>query len=117
MFDVKKPYSKTVSYAVETVKNFIDSNPFTRKSTDDFAAETGINRSLLQKAFKSIYKKQIKQYQFEKRMDAACELLREGRFIKKEISQKCGYDNPNNFCNAFKKMYNMSPSQWQQANC
>lgn len=110
------PYSTTVAHAVETVKAFIDSHPFTRKSTDDFAADTGVNRNLLQQGFKHKHKKRIKEYQFEKRMEAACELLLEGRLIKKEISLKCGYENANNFSNAFKKKYKMSPSQWQQAN-
>jgi two-component system, response regulator YesN len=117
MLQVTKPSSITISHAVESVKIFIDKNPLTRKSTEDFADETGINRNLLQKWFKSTHKKTIKEYQYEKRMGAACEMLKEGRFIKKEISQKCGYDNANNFSNAFKKRYGMSPSQWQKTNC
>jgi AraC-like DNA-binding protein len=116
MFQVKQTYSPNVARAAASVKNIIDSDPLARKSTEDLAAEIGINRNLLQKAFKAIYKKRIKEYQFEKRMEAACEMLRNGRLIKKEISSKCGYDNPNNFSNAFKKMYNMSPSQWQRLN-
>lgn len=110
------PCSTAVAHAVEIVKAFIDSHPFIRKSTDDFAAETGVNRNLLQQGFKHFHKKTIKEYQFEKRMEAACQLLLEGRLIKKEISQKCGYDNPNNFSTAFRKRFDMSPSQWQQAN-
>jgi AraC-like DNA-binding protein len=116
MLQVKQTYSSIVTCAAESVKNSIDTNPLARKSTEDLAAEIGINRNLLQKAFKTIYKKRIKEYQFEKRMEAACEMLKNGRFIKKEISRKCGYDNPNNFSNAFKKMYKMSPGQWQQVN-
>jgi AraC-like DNA-binding protein len=116
MSQVKAPYSTTIADAVKSVKKFIDSNPLTRKSTEDFAAETGVNRNLLQKVFKSTHKKRIKEYQFERRMEAACEMLKEGHFIKKEISVKCGYKNANNFSKAFKKKYNMSPSQWQNIN-
>jgi AraC-like DNA-binding protein len=116
MLPVKKPYSITLAHAVESVKNFIDNNPLKRKSTEDFAAEAGINRNLLQKGFKAFHKKRIKEYQFEMKMEAACGMLKEGRLIIKEISQKCGYDNANNFTSAFRKRYNMTPSEWQKIN-
>jgi AraC-like DNA-binding protein len=110
----KKPYTKAVETAVEKVKTFIDCNPTSRKSTDDFAEQFGVNRNDLQKGFKIIHKKRIKDYQFEKRMEAACEMLKQGTLIKKEISDKCGYENPNNFSSAFKKKYKMTPSKWQE---
>jgi len=109
----KKPYTKAVEVAVEKVKTFIDNNPTTRKGTDDFVEEYGVNRNDLQKGFRIIHNKTIKEYQFEKRMDAACEMLKQGTLIKKEISDACGYENANNFSSAFKKKFKMSPSKWQ----
>lgn len=49
-------------------------------------------------------------------MEAACEMLIEGRFIKKEIASLCGYDRSNNFSSAFKKKFKVSPSEWQEMN-
>jgi AraC-like DNA-binding protein len=110
----KQPYPLHVARATTNIKLYIDDNPFCRKSTDELAAHAGLNRNVLQQAFKFIYFKTIKEYQFEKRMKAACELLLEGQLIKKEISRKCGYENANNFSNAFKKLYKMSPSEYQK---
>ena len=110
----KHPYPLPVARATTNAKVYIDGNPFCRKSTDELAALVGLNRNLLQQSFKFTYFKTIKEYQFEKRMQAVCELLLEGKLSKKEIARKCGYENANNFSNAFKKLYKMSPSEYQR---
>ncbi len=114
MSPYKHPFPLPVARATTHVKAYIDLFPFCRKSTDELAAQVGINRNILQQSFKYVNQITIKEYQFKKRMQAVCELLLEGKLSKKEIARKCGYENANNFSNAFKKVYKMSPTEYQR---
>lgn len=49
------------------------------------------------------------------RMQHGTQLLREGMHTIKEVANLCGYDDPNNFCRAFKKMYGMSPGVFKKS--
>jgi AraC-like DNA-binding protein len=46
-------------------------------------------------------------------MEAATEMLDEGRLTKKQIAKRCGYSSYSNFSIAFKRTYKISPSDWQ----
>jgi AraC-like DNA-binding protein len=98
---------------IASVKEFIDSHPLEWKTTDQLAADAAINRKLLQKGFKLIYKINISEYQSQRRMEAASEMLEQGRLSKKQIAKRCGYNSYPNFSIAFKRTYNTSPSDWQ----
>jgi AraC-like DNA-binding protein len=106
--------SSHVLAAVVSVREYIDQHPLQWKTTDELADQATINRKLLQKIFKLYYGVRVSEYQLQKRMEAAAQMLEEGRLSKKQIAAKCGYHMPNNFSSAFKKVYNMSPSDWQQ---
>lgn len=64
----------------------------------------------LKALFKVVYGKSMFQYYQEKQMNLAFELLQSRSKSVKQVSEILGYDNPSNFTNAFKKVYNMLPS-------
>jgi two-component system response regulator YesN len=99
---------------LDMVKGYIDQNPLERKSIEDFTDMAGINRKLLQRNFKQYYGITISEYQLQKKLETAAEMLEEGRLSKKQIAFRCGYHNQNNFSKAFRKQYNISPSNWQR---
>lgn len=107
-------FSQLVLTAIARIKRHIDDHPLDRRSIDELLAMAGMNRSLLQKAFKIIYGDNIKEYRFKKRIEASCELLREGRLNIKQVAQKCGYDDPNSFSTAFRKVFQIAPTIWQR---
>jgi AraC-like DNA-binding protein len=97
---------------ITLVKDYIDKNPLQQKTTDYFADLAGINRKILQKAFKHCYQVTISEYQLQKRMEEAATLLQEGRLTQKQIAFRCGYHNANNFSRAFKKVFKNSPKYY-----
>jgi len=94
------------------VKAYIDKHPLTRKNIDFFVAYTLIYKEELQSLFKRTYQVTIRAYQYQKRMEAAARMLREGRWTLKAIASRCGYRNVNNFSRAFKKKMKLTPTQY-----
>src|SRR5688572_2769457 len=88
---------------LNTVKGYIDQHPLERKRIDYLTDMAGINRKLLQRYFKQYYGYTISEYQLQKRLESAAEMLEEGRLSKKQIACRCGYNNQNNFSKAFRK--------------
>jgi two-component system response regulator YesN len=110
---IKQPLNRHLIASVHQVKDYIDRYPLEWKNLDDLAAMVAINRKKLQQAFKCRFGVNISDYKLQKRMNAAADLLEEGRLSKKQIAYRCGYHKPNNFSIAFKKVYKMSPSDFQ----
>lgn len=106
-------FSKHVLTAISAVKQYIDEHPLEKKDTEDLTSLAGINRNLLQKSFREIYGIKISEYQKQKRMEAAGQMLEDGRLSKKQIASRCGYSRFNNFCRPFRKVYKMTPGEWQ----
>jgi AraC-like DNA-binding protein len=107
-------WSRHVFMAVTQIKTYIDQHPLEWTTIDDLTNLAGINRNLLQKCFKQIYEVKISEYQLLKRMQAAADMLEEGRLTNKQIACRCGYTKPNNFSVAFRKVYKVPPGTWQK---
>ena len=105
-------WSRHVFMAVTRIKTFIDQHPLEWTTIEEFTSLAGINRNLLQKSFKQIYEVKISEYQLQRRMQSAADMLEEGRLTNKQIAYKCGYNKPNNFSAAFRKVYKVPPGAW-----
>lgn len=101
-----------ITETIATVKELIDNHPLEWRTTDQLATEAAINRKLLQKGFKQLHQMNISDYQLQRRMEAATEMLEQGRLSKKQIAKRCGYNSYSNFSIAFKRTYKISPSDW-----
>ena len=91
------------------------------KNYDD--PELGLSRisekfQISENYFSSLFKKEMKEnfstYLEHLRMVKACELITEGRIPLSQIYQYLGYTNPSSFRRAFRKNYNISPSEMRQ---
>jgi len=109
-----KPVSKLVFEAVLAIKKEIDSQPLQRKSIPQLISPYPFGRNILERNFKDITGKTIIRYQLEKRMEAACELLQEGDMNIQQTAIRCGYRDQANFATDFKKIFKLSPSEWQR---
>jgi len=106
-------FKKYIIDAVTSVKNEIDKDPLQKKELTQLALDAGVGRNLLQKSFKGLFGTGIKEYQFQKRMESAKNMLEEGRLTRKQIAYRCGYRSPNNFSIAFKNYYGISPNEFR----
>lgn len=75
------------------------------------AQKVNMSPTKLKRLFKEVYGKSMFQYYQEKKMGIAFEFLKNDTKSVKEIAEILGYENPSNFTNAFKKVYDILPSQ------
>jgi len=103
--------TRQVIAAVTKVTKYINEHPLEDKTTTDLAELAGISRNLLQKAFKMITGKHIKEYYISRRMIAAMELIEEGMAIR-QVARLCKYQSHSAFTTAFKNKFGISPIVW-----
>jgi AraC-like DNA-binding protein len=66
--------------------------------------------------FKTLYGLPVYEYFQKNRMAYARSLIQDGEHAIKEVGMMIGYSNLGHFAAAFKKEYNMLPSEWLHAN-
>ena len=71
----------------------------------------GISRSLLHVKMKSLINISMGDYIRRKRIDRACQLLRQGYNVS-ETTYRIGFADPNYFSKIFKKHIGVSPSEY-----
>ena len=74
----------------------------------------GLNECRLKYGFKEVYNKTIFQYLFEHKMNLAQKLLLDTDCTIFEIANQCGYDEPANFSNAFKRKFGIYPREFRK---
>jgi AraC-like DNA-binding protein len=112
---MKKPthLNKYARDAIHGVKEFIDQQPFGKKNVIELALDAGIGRNTLQKGFKHLFGSRVNEYQKKKRMEVAIAILEDGHLTIQQVASRCGYRSQSSFTRAFKDIYNMTPSEWQ----
>ena len=113
--ETRKPYSRYVLCAIETIKTHIDAHPFQFKTATALFDHLGTpNRNSIEKAFKDVYGAGIKEYHVRQRLEASKKFLEAG-LTKKQVAHKCLYLSQSAFAAAFKKEFNMTPTDWQMS--
>ncbi len=91
----------------------LHSNP--KFGVEVLANEAGMSRSLLHLKMKKITGLSALEYIKRKRMKKAKRLIKEGKNIS-EVAYQVGYSDPNYFSRAFKKEFNLTPTQYAEEN-
>jgi AraC-like DNA-binding protein len=86
--------------------NLYNPNLYTKMVQDHF----NISQPTLQKLIKEITGHTFLSYVETSRFTRAKELLSEGVFTVREVSEKCGFSSRNSFYKAFKRFYGFPPS-------
>lgn len=107
----EKRFTRHVSMAVKTIKTHIDSHPHHGESIAFLAARAGISRNTLREVFKYRYGIEMREYRLRLRMQLARQLFKEERTIM-EIYLTLNYSSPGTFMKAFKKFYDLTPTEW-----
>lgn len=72
-----------------------------------------VNDSYLSRTFKKEMKKGISEYILEKRLEKACDLLRESNLPNYEVAEQVGIRDPHYFGQCFKKQMKMTANQYR----
>ncbi|MFY0599645.1 MAG: helix-turn-helix transcriptional regulator [Cyclobacteriaceae bacterium] len=93
-------------------ENFLINNidkPFV--GLDELSEKIGISISMLKSDFKTLYGKPVYQYFRSKQMQYARHVLSSGNLSVKDLGIKLGYQSPSKFTSAFKKEFEILPSE------
>jgi AraC-like DNA-binding protein len=94
------------------VEALLTENILTRPPTiDQLAQEAAMSSAKLKKLFKEVYGTSIYAYYQKQRLSVARDMLLSGDYSVKEVGLQIGYSNLSNFAAAFKKEFNLLPSE------
>lgn len=94
------------------VAAYIEDNLSGELSVTLLAEKFGFSRPTLQRNFRRYFRESVYAYIYEKRMEKAEELLRQGGMTVAEIGLEVGYTSLSAFSAAFKKKYRHSPIRY-----
>ena len=100
-------YDKTI----EGVLNYINSNLENDLSIDTIASEFFISKYYLMRKFKNQIGSSIHNYVVQKRLILARSLISDGLSMS-SVCSRCGFNDYSSFVRAFKRVYGVSPSNY-----
>ena len=100
-------YDKTI----DGVLNYINSNLENDLSIDTIASEFFISKYYLMRKFKNQIGSSIHNYVVQKRLILARSLISDGLSMS-SVCSRCGFNDYSSFVRAFKKVYGVSPSNY-----
>ena len=83
-------------------------------TVEQVALRLGVTRSTVFRQFKAAYGLSPKDYLNSLRLERACRLLENGRASVKEVAHLSGYESPHHFGRAFRKHFDVSPTQYAE---
>ena len=122
LFDlISEPKLRNEGYSqkklhIESAKEFIRNNYAFDISVIDIASSVGVSPNYLSNIFKEIEDSSPKKYLIDVRMTRAAVLLGSSNIPVKEVGRLCGYPKQLHFSTAFRKRYEMSPSEYRKNN-
>ncbi|SCN22681.1 Chemotaxis protein CheY [Clostridium sp. N3C] len=98
---------------IPMVLEYVNKNYNKEISLKDVANSVNLSYNYLSKIFKDEIGKSFIDYLTELRMEKSMKLLSNGNLSIKEICQQIGYNDPNYYCKAFKKLTGKTPSEYR----
>ncbi len=107
-------YPNIKNSRIQHAVNAILNDPSEFKKVSQLAALCNMPESTFTKTFTKTVGRSPMEYLNEKKLEHSIFFLLESDYTIGEISDRLGYDNQFYFCNRFKKLYKMSPSQYRR---
>lgn len=96
----------------EETKNFILKNFATKITLDEISKELTTNKTKLKTVFKNRFNNSIFAFKTEVQMTEAKKLFSTKQFTIAEVAYRVGYKNPQHFTTAFKKYFDVTPTNY-----
>ncbi|HLV01381.1 MAG TPA: AraC family transcriptional regulator [Acidobacteriota bacterium] len=100
---------------VDRICQFVRSNLDRKIYLREAAIQVGLSEGAFSRYFKSRVGKTFTEFVNEVRVERACRLLSTQGSRITEVAAKCGFDNLSNFNRQFRKIKQMSPSQYRES--
>lgn len=112
--ELQSPDERLMQRIVKIVNENL-SNP--ELTTEMIAQEVGLSRVHLYRKLKELTHQSARNYIRNIRLAKAAELLSHKKMAIAEVAYQVGFANPNNFATAFKEMYGVSPTTYNEQHC
>jgi YesN/AraC family two-component response regulator len=109
--ETEKPLGE-IKTTISDIKTYIE-NHYATTSLEDTAAYVHMNPNYLSRFFKQKTGKNYSDYLLKLKMQKALEFMNNNELKTYHISEKVGYNNPNNFTRAFKKFFGKAPKDYR----
>lgn len=113
------PVALTSTYMTKEcarIKEYLDSNYSEHITLDTLTRLTHMNKYYMAHSFAKYTGKSPIQYLNQRRMEAACTLLKDTDYSIASISSTVGFSSQSYFTQAFRKKYGMTPIKYRQQN-
>ncbi|HEY6899171.1 MAG TPA: AraC family transcriptional regulator [Puia sp.] len=110
------PIERTKLYdipAIELAKSLIEKDPVAHYHIPTLADKAGINEFKLKLGFRELFQTSPYQYRLQLCLQKAKELLEETDDTIDQIAAQVGFETYNGFSTAFKKAFQVAPSQYR----
>lgn len=98
---------------LEKAKEYVSSHLTERIMLTDVASYVNVSPSYLSSLFKKTHHQNFVDYINSRKMELACEMIRENKHKIYEICYQLGYENPYYFTRTFRRHIGMTPSEYQ----
>lgn len=103
------------NHLVSQVLNIIEDNTYNKISVEQICNRLNYSRTYLSKLFKSVTGYTILEYILQNKIREAKKMIREGKYNFTQISDMLCFDNPHYFSAVFKRLANMTPSDYKNS--
>lgn len=100
---------------IKAIVDYLNENIYGKITVSMIALRFGISESLLKKEFSLYYSGGIINYYNQRKAEEAKKLIRKAEYTFSEIADKLGFDNPQYFSKFFKKITNMTPTEYKNS--
>jgi two-component system, response regulator YesN len=112
---IKNHRDNDIDGIIPTVMDYLNKNYSQDISLTDAAKSVNLSYHYFSKIFKDELGKSFTDYLTELRIEKSMKLLANPNTNIKEICQKIGYNDPNYYCKAFKKLTGMTPTEYRSS--
>lgn len=109
----EKPVSVSDRDKIYQARDIICTEYLNPPSLRDLALRVGTNECTLKAGFKQAFQTTVFNYLFDYRMNMAVHYLLDTNKTIAEVASLVGYDYQGHFCTAFKRKYNIAPSEYR----
>ncbi len=103
------------NHLVSQIINMIDEKVYGKLSVEEICQELTYSRSYLSKIFKAFSGYTILEFIILRKIKEAKKLIREENYNFTQISDMLAFDNPHYFSRVFKRVTNMTPSEYKNS--
>ena len=103
------------NHLVSQVIQIVEENTYNKISVESICNELNYSRTYMSKIFKNACGYTILEYILKHKIREAKKLIREGKYNFTQIADMLAFDNPHYFSTVFKKISNITPTEYKNS--